>query len=281
VAIVFVGLIAGAGAVVTLESLSAPEPVPGSVASDRGSPGVAGDNGATARPRNKPAGNVTVAARVPAQGVEVVHADDASSGLAPAEGVPLPGSAKVIPLPQPVPAGVALRSSRDPGENGDAGGAPAADNAAADGAAPTEAAADAGDGSTADAVDAAADASARPLGPPPRPPKPRPDHAAPPAGVLAYAPSSEPVDRGATALAGKGDAKVGAKPPTSGSARVVSWVNMRSSADNKAATVKVLPAGSVVTVVQCNFWCEITADGKRGFVYKSFLKTTGSTASDQ
>ena len=60
---------------------------------------------------------------------------------------------------------------------------------------------------------------------------------------------------------------------------MTAWVNMRASADSRAATVKVLQAGSIVTVVQCKFWCEIVADGKRGFVYKSFVKASGDTAS--
>ena len=112
--------------------------------------------------------------------------------------------------------------------------------------------------------------------------EPRPEHGGAVAdGMLAYAPTADPVDRGAKAFASKGEEKTAAKAPKSGSARVVSWVNMRVSADNNAATVKVLPAGAVVTVVRCSYWCEIVADGKRGFVYKSFLKATGATASGQ
>ena len=99
--------------------------------------------------------------------------------------------------------------------------------------------------------------------------------------MLAYAPTTDPVDHGAKAFASRGEVKAAAKAPKSGAARVVSWVNMRVSADNAAATVKVLPAGSVVTVVQCSYWCEIVADGKRGFVFKNFLKSTGATASEQ
>jgi uncharacterized protein YraI len=68
---------------------------------------------------------------------------------------------------------------------------------------------------------------------------------------------------------------------SAGSARVTSWVNMRTTPDNKSVTVKVLQAGSIVTVVQCKFWCEIVADGKHGFVYKRFLAASDEKASAQ
>ena len=133
-----------------------------------------------------------------------------------------------------------------------------------------------------DGLDISADGRDLPAGPAPRAPEPRPQHdGAVAEGALAYAPTVDPVDRGARAFASKGEEKTAAKTPKSGSARVVSWVNMRAGADNNAATVKVLQAGSIVTVVRCSYWCEIVADGKHGFVFKSFLKSTGDMAAGQ
>lgn len=291
VAFVLIALIGGAGAVVTLESLSAPEPVPGTVAAGRTPAAAATDNAAAVK-KSTPTRNVTVAARVPASSVEVIHADDAGNGLAPAQGSPLPGSAKVIPLPQPVPPAndPGLRPTRDAASGRD-GGPPARTDSKvaavvppADGDAPA-AAAGASDQPTADGGDVAADGGDNPAAPPRRMPTPRPAHdGASPEGVLAYAPAAEPIDHVATAFAKKVDGKPAANAGpglSSGSARVTAWVNMRASADNKAATVKVLPAGSIVTVVQCKFWCEIVADGKRGFVFKSFLKASGDAAAAQ
>jgi len=285
-----IALIGGAGAVVTLESLSAPEPEPGTVAADRPPAGGAADNAAAVR-KSAPTRNLTVAARVPASSVEVIHADDAGNGLAPAEGPPLPGSAKVIPLPRPVPPAndPGLRPTRD-AASGDIGLPAGTDSKVAtvvppaDGGAPGGAAG-AGDDLTMDTGDVPADGGDSPAGPPPRAPTPRPNHdGASPEGALAYAPAAEPIDQVAKALAKRSDGKPAANAGpglSSGSARVTAWVNMRASADNKAATVKVLPAGTIVTVVQCKFWCEIVADGKRGFVFKSFLKASGDTASAQ
>jgi hypothetical protein len=268
VGLVLIALIGGAGAVVMLESFPASE-------SEPAKPGEAG--GLIAR-KAATTRNLTVAARTPASNVEVIHADDAGDGLAPAEGSPLPGSAKIIPLPQAVPAvrDPSLRRTRDAASGVVDVGVPAAgDRKGAAAAVP-------GDGApAADAGDPQADGGDGPAVPPPRSPKERPDRdAASAAGALAYAPASEPIDHGAKALASKGgskDAKAAAGPDA-GAAQVTSWVNMRASADNKAATVKVLQAGSVVTIVECKFWCEIVADGKRGFVYKHFLKPTGQSA---
>jgi hypothetical protein len=290
IALVLIALIGSAGAVVTLESLSAPEPQPGTVAADRPPTGGAASNAATAR-KSAVTRNLTVAARAPASSVEVIHADDAGSGLAPADGSPLPGSAKVIPLPQPVPPAndPGLRPTRD-AASGDVGLQAGTDSKVARlvppaGGGVAAGAAGVADDPPMDAGDVSAAGGDSPAMPPPRVPTPRPNRdGASPDGVLAYAPAAEPTDLGAAAFAGKSNDKPAAKAgpgPSAGVARVTAWVNMRASADNKAATVKVLSAGSIVTIVQCQYWCEIVADGKRGFVYKSFLKTSGDTASAQ
>lgn len=290
VVLVLIGLIGGAGAVVTLESLSAPEPELGTAAAHRPPAEIVAADKAAPVKKSTPTRNLTVAARVPASSVEVIHADDAGNGLAPAEGSSLPGSAKVIPLPQPVRSAndPGMRPTRDAAGSGDAGPPAGTDAKVAALASPTDGAmpagaVGAGNEPTIDASDVPADGGDSPAGPLPRAPTPRPAHdGASPEGLLAYAPAADPIDHIAKAFAKKNDGKPSAKAAlNSGSARVTAWVNMRASADNKAATVKVLPTGSIVTVVQCKFWCEIVADGKHGFVYKSFLKASGDTASAQ
>ena len=129
----------------------------------------------------------------------------------------------------------------------------------------------------ADPVDVTAAGGDSPAASPPPTPTPRPDHGGLPESGLGYAPAAGPVDRGAKAIASKGFDKPPATALKPAAARVVSSVNMRAGADNKAPIVTALPAGSRVTIVRCKFWCEIVADGKRGFVFKSFLMTTGAT----
>lgn len=54
-------------------------------------------------------------------------------------------------------------------------------------------------------------------------------------------------------------------------AHVVRPVNMRAGPDNSAAVLAVVPEGKPVEVVQCDQWCEVVADGQRGWIYKDFL----------
>jgi len=60
-----------------------------------------------------------------------------------------------------------------------------------------------------------------------------------------------------------------------GSGTVTMSVNMRSGPDNKAKPVKILNAGSRVRIVSCNYWCEVVADGDRGFVFNKFIARGG------
>lgn len=53
--------------------------------------------------------------------------------------------------------------------------------------------------------------------------------------------------------------------------RIQAAVNMRSKPDNDAPTLTIIPAGASVEFFGCNFWCEVGFEGKRGFVYRSFV----------
>lgn len=52
-------------------------------------------------------------------------------------------------------------------------------------------------------------------------------------------------------------------------------VTMRSGPKKGAAAIGTIPARSAVEVLSCKSWCEIVYKGKRGFIYKSFLKRGG------
>lgn len=56
-----------------------------------------------------------------------------------------------------------------------------------------------------------------------------------------------------------------------GAARVTSAVNMRSAPKKGAGVLGVVPAGTNVKVLSCDGWCQISYNGRKGWVYKSFL----------
>lgn len=57
-------------------------------------------------------------------------------------------------------------------------------------------------------------------------------------------------------------------------AKVNKYVNMRAGPENEATVLTVVPAGGSVNVINCDMWCEIDFDGRRGYVYKSFISGT-------
>ena len=59
-----------------------------------------------------------------------------------------------------------------------------------------------------------------------------------------------------------------------GSARVTAAVNLRTGPRKGSSVALVVPAGSAVKVLSCDGWCQVVYNGKKGWVYKSFL--TGS-----
>ena len=56
-----------------------------------------------------------------------------------------------------------------------------------------------------------------------------------------------------------------------GRAAINTFVNMRAQPDNGAPVVAILAEGLAVKVVSCDYWCEIEAGGKRGYVFKKFI----------
>lgn len=90
------------------------------------------------------------------------------------------------------------------------------------------------------------------------------------AGGAAMAYAAEPPAAGDVPFPTRRPAEARAPAPANGrEARLVQAINMREAPRRGADTVAVLPAGAKVTLVSCSSWCEIVADGKRGYVYKS------------
>jgi hypothetical protein len=99
---------------------------------------------------------------------------------------------------------------------------------------------------------------------------------------LAYAPIPQPNDPVGRSFFGKdGGDDAAAAPkksataaipaPSPGKAKVLLAVNMRAKPDNDSPSIKILGAGARVQVVKCDGWCEVVADGKRGYIFKKFL----------
>ncbi|RWC39942.1 MAG: SH3 domain-containing protein [Mesorhizobium sp.] len=69
-------------------------------------------------------------------------------------------------------------------------------------------------------------------------------------------------------------AKVEAKQASpADTGRILRGVTMRTGPKNSAAAIVTIPAKTSVQVMGCKKWCEIVYNGKRGWIYKSFVKT--------
>lgn len=55
--------------------------------------------------------------------------------------------------------------------------------------------------------------------------------------------------------------------------RILRAVTMRSGPKKGAGAITTVPAKASVQVVSCKKWCEIVYNGKRGWIYKSYIKT--------
>jgi len=55
-------------------------------------------------------------------------------------------------------------------------------------------------------------------------------------------------------------------------APVTTDVNMRARPENGAAVIQVVPGKSTVEVIGCDYWCEVVYEGKRGWIYKGFVR---------
>ena len=53
---------------------------------------------------------------------------------------------------------------------------------------------------------------------------------------------------------------------------VTTDVNMRARPSNGSAVIQVVPGKSTVEVISCDYWCEVVYEGKRGWIYKGFVR---------
>ena len=63
------------------------------------------------------------------------------------------------------------------------------------------------------------------------------------------------------------------KVSAAGNGRILRSVTMRSGPKKGAGAIGTVPARASVQVMSCKQWCEIVYNGKRGWVYKSYVKT--------
>ena len=63
------------------------------------------------------------------------------------------------------------------------------------------------------------------------------------------------------------------KVAAAGTGRILRAVTMRSGPKKNAAAIVTVPARTSVQVMSCKQWCQITYNGKTGWVYKSYIKT--------
>jgi uncharacterized protein YraI len=54
--------------------------------------------------------------------------------------------------------------------------------------------------------------------------------------------------------------------------RVISGVSMRAGPSNGQPVLATIPRGSSIEVIKCRDWCEVIFAGRRGWVYKSFIR---------
>lgn len=96
-----------------------------------------------------------------------------------------------------------------------------------------------------------------------------------PAEMPAAAPLPEPAPRQKKTIVAAIEAKPEVEPASAAetaSAKVRSSVFLRSRPADGSKVLVTIPGGSKISVAAgCRHWCAVTYEGKRGFVYKSFL----------
>jgi hypothetical protein len=112
------------------------------------------------------------------------------------------------------------------------------------------------------------------------PPIPTPEQAA---AVAAYQSAMKPPAGNAAHAKPDDDAETAAIPtprpamPSDDDAatdngHILRAVTMRSGPKKSASALRTIPAKAAVHVISCKSWCEIEYEGKRGWIYKSFLR---------
>jgi hypothetical protein len=90
------------------------------------------------------------------------------------------------------------------------------------------------------------------------------------AAIPAPRPAVEAIEREAPAASGGRAA--------TRNATIARAVNMRAKGTRGAKVLGVIPRGATVGLVGCDGWCEVIYQGRRGFIYKSYLEGSSRTA---
>ncbi|ANT50073.1 peptide-binding protein [Mesorhizobium amorphae] len=68
-------------------------------------------------------------------------------------------------------------------------------------------------------------------------------------------------------------AKTEPQKASAATGRILKAVTMRAGPKQKAAAMLTVPAKTSVQVISCKKWCQIVYNGKRGWIYKTYIKT--------
>ncbi|MBS7536276.1 hypothetical protein KHC28_21735 [Ancylobacter sonchi] len=102
----------------------------------------------------------------------------------------------------------------------------------------------------------------------------------PPRRAVVAAVSAPAAAAQADEVAGAANASETSGAEPTGGATIRSPVTMRTGPNKGASAMQTLRSGQQVELVACDSWCEIVADGKRGFVYKSFVSAGAPKEAD-
>ena len=69
--------------------------------------------------------------------------------------------------------------------------------------------------------------------------------------------------------------QAGAEKADARNGQILRGVTMRSGPKKGASAIGTIPAKTSVEVLSCNQWCQVIYKGKRGWIYKSFVRTGG------
>lgn len=140
---------------------------------------------------------------------------------------------------------------------------------------------DSGDGDAAVAVPEKPKAVAMPKQAPLPPPAPSRQVAAATPAEAASAPAHAAAEPAADETPdGDGASQAGFGGDPVGTATIRSSVTMRSEPKRGASAIGNLQSGQKVELVACDGWCEVIVEGKRGFIYKSFVDTRAVRQAD-
>lgn len=102
----------------------------------------------------------------------------------------------------------------------------------------------------------------------------------PPRAPARRAAAAEASEAAVDEVSDEADSQTGFGGDPVGSATIRRSVTMRAAPKKGATPIGNLSAGEKVQLVACRGWCEVIAEGKRGFIYKSFVDAGTSARAD-